>query len=113
MGSCAIFFGLKRDLGTNERLSGKPQSTFADRALMRAGIGASLHKIFGVFLGNFSVTLTGWSHLLRLSFQFELSCSLLRQRAQTKREQGPDTVNETLRKSLIGGLNPRFTVLNS
>jgi hypothetical protein len=90
-----------------------PDFTFADRALTRTGIGALSHKIFGVFLGNFSVTLTPWSHLLRLSFQFELSCFLLRQRAHTKREQGPDTVNERLRKPLIGGLNPRFTVLNS
>jgi hypothetical protein len=91
----------------------EPDFTFADRALTRTGISALSHKIFGVFLGNFSVTLTPWSHLLRLSFQFELSCSLLRQSAHTKREQGPDTVNETLRKPLIGGLNPRFTVLNS
>ena len=80
---------------------------------MRTGIGAPSHKIFGVFHGNFSVTLTPWSHLLRLSFKFERCCSLLRQRAHTKREQGPHTVNETLRKPLIGGLNPRFTVLNS
>jgi hypothetical protein len=80
---------------------------------MRAGIGAPSHKIFEVFHGNFSVTLTRWSHLLRLSFKFERCCSLLRQRAHTKREQGPHTVNETLRKPLIGGLNPRFTVLNS
>jgi hypothetical protein len=50
--------------------------------------------------GNFSVTLTLWSHLLRKSFEFERSCFHMRQKTQTKREQGRLTVNERLRKAL-------------
>src|ERR1700744_2920562 len=57
-------------------------------------------KIFGVLRGNFSVTLTRWSHLLRRSFEFERSCFHMRQKPQTKREQGRLTVNERLRKAL-------------
>src|SRR5579859_4669803 len=55
---------------------------------------------FRSFRGNFSVTLTLRSHLLRQRFEFERYCSHLRQVSQTKREHGHSTVNEALPKVL-------------
>ena len=53
------------------------------------------------------IAVTIWSpctprpHLLRRSFEFEPTCSRLRQAAATKREQRERTVNERLRKVLL------------
>jgi hypothetical protein len=71
-----------------------------DEVVVLSGDGRISPRIFGKLDGNFSVTLTLWSHLLRKSFEFERSCFHMRQKTQTKREQGRLTVNERLRKAL-------------
>jgi len=71
--------------------------------MQRAEAGAAgvrLHQIVSIFRGNFSLTLTRWSHLLREPFDLERCCSHMRQPGKTKREQRARTLNEKLRKVL-------------
>jgi hypothetical protein len=86
-----------KDVDARHKAGHDEERTFARVSKDEVGISS---KIFQIFSGNFSVTLTLRSDLLRRRFEFERCCSHMRQTTPTKREQGLATVNERLRKAL-------------
>jgi hypothetical protein len=58
-------------------------------------------KIFWSFFGNFSVTVKAVASAVTLAFRIRTMLFPYATLAQTKREQGPLTVNERLREPLM------------